>query len=66
MITKVTLVLAVIMAGDTPNKHTSIEVPTLEVCWAEAKDWLSQKLPQLDGAIGLAATCAVEMDGDDP
>lgn len=66
MIAKVTLILAVIMAGSTPDKRTMIEVTTLDVCWAEARDWVSQKVPDIEGAVGLAATCAVEMDGNDP
>jgi len=67
MITKIVLVIAIVMPGQQPDITDRLEMPTIESCWDAARDWVAQQpAPHVEGSIGLAGTCFVEIEGDDP
>jgi hypothetical protein len=66
MISHIVLVVAVMMAGDTPDIKKQVDVPTIEKCQEMARKFLDESVPDIEGAVGLSATCGVFSEGEGP
>jgi hypothetical protein len=67
MITHIVLVLTLIMAGRTPDvTHRVEQQGTIDDCWSQARAFVAQPLPKVEGVVGVAGACAVYVDGDNP
>jgi hypothetical protein len=54
------------MAGDTPDIKKQVDVPTIEKCQEMARKFLDESVPDIEGAVGLSATCGVFSEGEGP
>lgn len=66
MITQIVLTLTLITVASRPDVNHSIEFHgTLDECWQQARAFVDEPRPQIDGVIGLAGQCAVFVVSDD-